>query len=212
MSFSRISKLVALTALGLALSGCVTDPNGPKFGGTKLYSSAVDTKKAETFDPTTNIDTGATIVDDTTQLFLSNAKKLNGYCPSVSILGDTNLYQSYVKGGENNPNKLIYQANITQTARECTELGAETYIKVGVGGRVLGGPKSVDMNKAVLPLRIVVKQDEDVLYSKLHKIPVQLTPPSRSGLFAQVDESIAIPTPQQRNVQILVGFDPGPEK
>ena len=215
VSFSNICKLAAMGALGLSLSGCATGPGGlrmPTFGS----SSADAPQAASTIATTPGVTSSArdvanagTIVDSTTNLILNNAKKINGYCPSVSILGDTNVYQNYARGGEGNPNMLIHQANITQTARECTDMGAEMYIKVGVAGRVLGGPKSTAKDKAVLPLRIVVKQHDKVLYSKLHKVPVMLAPPDRSGLFAKVDEAIAIPMPRERNVQILVGFDSG---
>jgi hypothetical protein len=219
VSFSNICKLAAVGALGLSLSGCITGPGGmkmPSFGNKSTDSQATSPASAPATPGATSsaadVANGGAIVDSTTNLILSNAKNINGYCPSVSILGDTNVYQSYAKGGEGNANMLIHQANITQTARECTNMGAEMFIKVGVAGRVLGGPKSTGKDKAVLPLRIVIKQKDTVLYSQLHKVPVMLAPPDRSGLFAKVDEGIAIPTPRERNVQILVGFDSGPNK
>ncbi|WP_319530920.1 hypothetical protein [uncultured Cohaesibacter sp.] len=191
VSLSRLRDLVALSLVGLSLAGCMT---------TGVQTTANDAANR------------GKVVDETTQLILSNANKLNGYCPSVNILGDTNVYQSYTKGNDGNAHELIYQASITQTARECTSLGAEMFLKVGVGGRVLGGPKSVDNGKATLPLRIVVKQEDKLLYSQLHNVTVALNPPDRSGLFAKVDEAIGIPAPQERNVEILVGFDSGTKK
>ncbi|SNY92027.1 hypothetical protein SAMN04515647_2277 [Cohaesibacter sp. ES.047] len=188
VSLSRLRDLVALSVVGLSLAGCVTD-------GVQTTAS--------------DVSNSGKVVDETTQLVLSNANKLNGYCPTIAILGDTNAYQSYTRGNAGNAHELIYQASITQTARECTSLGAEMFLKVGVAGRVLGGPKSSDNSKAVLPLRIVVKQEDTLLYSQLHKVTVQLNPPDRSGLFAKVDEAIGIPSPQERNVEILVGFDSG---
>ena len=215
VSFSNIYKLAAVGALGLSLSGCITGPGGmkmPSFGRADANDPAAASPAATAPGVTStaqDVSSAGPIVDSTTSLILNNAKKINGYCPSVGILGDTNVYQTYAKGGEGKANMLIHQANITQTARECTAMGAEMYIKVGVAGRVLGGPKSTGKDKAVLPLRIVVKQQDTVLYSQLHKVPVLLAPPDRSALFAKVDEGIAIPTPQERNVQILVGFDSG---
>nr|WP_321454420.1 hypothetical protein [uncultured Cohaesibacter sp.] len=215
VSISNICKLAAVGALGLGLSGCITGPGGmkmPTFGSSNTASPAAASSAPDAPGVTSSardVASGGPIMDSTTNLILNNAKQINGYCPSVSILGDTNVYQTYAKGGDGNANMLIHQANITQTARECTDMGAEMYIKVGVAGRVLGGPKSADKEKAVLPLRIVIKQKDNVLYSKLHQVPVMLAPPDRSGLFAKVDEGIAIPAPQTRDVQILVGFDSG---
>ncbi len=219
VSFSKLMKMSALGALGVGMSlslvGCgstgpagLSMPSMPSFGSK---STSQQTQPAGPGVTSTAQDVAGTgqIVDSTTNLILSNAKKINGYCPTVSILGDTNVYQSFAKGGEGQANKLIHQANITQTARECTDMGAEMYIKVGVAGRVLGGPASVNKDKAELPLRVVVKQKDSVLYSQLHKVPVMLAPPDRSGMFAKVVEGIAIPMPRERDVQILVGFDSG---
>lgn len=184
---------------GLSLPKRASNPTNPDGTTPSITQTATDVAKA-----------GA-IVDPTTQKILANSKKLNAYCPTVSVLGDTNIFQTYERGGEGQPQQLQHQATITQTARECTTLGAEMFIKVGVAGRVLAGPKGQN-SKAVLPLRIVVRQNDDVLYTKLHKVSVKLTPPDRSALFAKVDEAIAIGTPQERNVRILVGFDESAKK
>ena len=201
VSFPPLRDVFVIAAAGLLLAGCASG-----VGGLTLPGSASSSQPAVQ-SSASDVANAGTIMDDTTRIVLSNPKKITGYCPSIGILGDTNIFQSYAKGGDGNAQMLIRQASITQTARECTTLGAEMYIKVGVAGRVLGGPKSTDSSKAVLPLRIVVKQQDDVLNTKLHKVGVALTPPDRSALFAKVDEGIAIPTPNQKNVQILVGFD-----
>ena len=205
VSFPKKSNLIAWAVLGLALTGCAGGFSGLNLPGGDSDSSNQPAIQSSASD----VAKTGPIIDDTTKLILSNPKQLNSYCPPVKILGDTNVYQTFAKGGEGNASMLIHQASITQTARECTTLGAEMFIKVGVAGRVLGGPKSSDTSKANLPLRIVVKQNNDLLYTHLYKIPVTLTPPDRSALFAKVEEAIAIPTPQERNVQILVGFDGG---
>ena len=204
VSFPSLRHSVMFAGLCLALAGCTGTlgnlglPNvqsGPAASNPQARQSASDVAGA------------SGITDETTRLLLSNPKKLTGYCPPVRILGDTNVYQSFDKKHQGSANHMIHQGTITQTARECTTLGAEMYIKVGVAGRVLAGPLG-ENKKAVLPLRIVVRQSgTEVLYTKMHKIPVTLTPPDRSAMFAKVDDGIAIPTPAERNVEILVGFD-----
>ena len=206
VSFPQIRTMAVLSMVGMMLAGCAGGGvNLPGIGRDSANSAANSDVRSTAQD----VSGAGTIVDDTTKIILSNPKKLSGYCPRVSILGETNIYEALSKKptGSNAAQNVVHQATITQTARECTTLGAEMFIKVGVAGRVLAGPKASEASKAILPLRIVVKQRDDVLYTKLHKIPVNLTPPALSALFAKVDEGIAIPTPAEKNVQILVGFD-----
>lgn len=201
--------IVMLAAASLVLSACASGG----IGGLSLPSRSSSTSDTAPSGPqvtqtASDVANVGTVVDPTTQKVLTNSKPIRGYCPQVSILSETNVFRIYERGGEGQAESLKHQATITQTARECTTLGAEMFIKVGVAGRVLAGPKG-QSTKATLPLRVVVRQNDDVLYTKLHKIPVTLTPPDRSALFAKVDEAIAIATPQERNVRILVGFDTG---
>ncbi|TLP45673.1 MULTISPECIES: hypothetical protein [Cohaesibacter] len=204
VSLSKLRAIGAVSALGLLLAGCASGVSLPTFGSKAEKTSSangVEMTQAEAAN-------AGAIVDDTTRMMLSNPKKFAGYCPSVSILGDTNVVQRFDKRGVGSKDQnLIYQGVINQTARECAMLGAEMFIKVGVAGRVLGGPRSTQKTVAELPLRIVVRQQDNILYSKLHKIKVSLNTPDRSALFAKVDSGIAIVTPSERNVQVLVGFD-----
>ena len=206
--FRPVAMTAVGLALGMALTGCVGTGGTGGFSLPKL-SQTQKTNPANTVTSSAQDVAGLDgITDETTRLILSNPKKLSGYCPQVQILDSTNVYRSFARGGEGKAQKLIHQATITQTARECTTLGAEMYIKVGTAGRVLGGPAASDTSTAMLPLRIVVKEGSDkVLYTRLHKIAVKLNPPDRSAFFAKVDENIAIPTPQEHNIVILVGFD-----
>ena len=205
VSFPKLRAIGAVTALSLLLAGCASGGLSlPTFGNSASKTPPTNGVQSTAAD----VANAGSIVDDTTKILLSNPKKLSGYCPRVSILGETNVIEKLdPRGNGTAAQNLIYQGIINQTARECTTLGAEMYIKVGVAGRVLGGPKSTPKTKAALPLRIVVRQQDKVLYSKLHKLSVALSTPDRSALFAKVDEGVAIPTPSERNVQILVGFD-----
>ena len=203
-SLPLVGRMTLVAAMGLALGACASGG----VGGLSLPGSQSSQDSTPAVQQSArDVANAGNVVDQTTMQVLANAKQLSGYCPTVSVLGDTNVFQTYAKGQQGNAQGLIHQATITQTARECTALGAEMFIKVGVAGRVLSGPKGMNSSKAVLPLRIVVRQDDNVLYTKLHKVSVSLTPPDRSALFAKVDEMIAIDSPQERNVKILVGFD-----
>lgn len=208
----RKLKLASLAGMiAVALAGCSGGAGGlsmPSLGG--LGSGSGSEKTAPSVPPTSSaadVANAGSVADRATQLMLSNPKKLTGYCPPIEVLGDTTFYQKFERKHQGDQRYLIYQGVINQTARECTNLGAEMYIKVGIAGRVLAGPKG-ENTKAVLPLRVVIREiDGDILYSKLHKVTAQITPPDRTALFAKIDDAIPIPTPEKQNLKILVGFD-----
>ncbi|MCV6547823.1 MAG: hypothetical protein OIF56_11160 [Cohaesibacter sp.] len=209
---SMLRSLLIAGTLTAGLAGCSGGAGGlsvPSLGGLGAGSKTIHPVEPAPTSSASDIAKTGVITDEATRLMLSNPKKLTGYCPSVSVLGDTTYYQSFERNHDGDQRYLIYQGVITQTARECTNLGAEMYIKVGIAGRVLAGPKG-ETAKALLPIRVVIREvGGDVLYSKLHKVSAQITPPDRSALFAQIDDAIPIPTPDKRNLKILVGFDSG---
>ncbi|MCX5497458.1 hypothetical protein OSH11_22355 [Kaistia dalseonensis] len=103
---------------------------------------------------------------------------------------------------------VIYQASIVNTARECRQGTNGVIVKVGVQGRVVGGPaaKAGTIN---LPLRVVVMQGTDkVLKSELNKVAVNLQAPDFSGDFIKVDDGIEVPvSPGNTDFRIYIGFD-----
>ncbi len=204
--------LAVLGLMSIGLAGCSGGAGGlsmPSLGGLGGGSSKPAEIKPLPTSTAADVANAGSVADQATQLMLSNPKKLTGYCPPVEVLGDTTYYQKFERKHEGDQRYLVYQGVINQTARECTNLGAEMFIKVGIAGRVLAGPKG-ESAKAVLPIRVVIREvDGDILYSKLHKVPAQITPPDRAALFAKVDNAIPIPTPEKQNLKILVGFDSG---
>lgn len=139
------------------------------------------------------------------------ASELLAYCPGVTLRDGTAFFNSYAKGGQDDPSKLMYQSAITDTTRSCTRADGQMTIKVGVAGKVVtgpaGGPGTVNM-----PIRIVVVRGGEVLYTQLHKNVVQVTDPSTATQFVFTDPSVVIPVPTARDVQIFAGFDEGPAK
>lgn len=139
------------------------------------------------------------------------ASELLAYCPGVTLRDGTAFYNSYAKGGQDDPSKLMYQSAITDTTRSCTRADGQMTIKVGVAGKVVtgpaGGPGTVNM-----PIRIVVLRGSEVLYTQLHKNVVQVTDPSTATQFVFTDQNVVIPVPTARDIQIFAGFDEGPAK
>lgn len=138
-----------------------------------------------------------------------------GYCPPISIRAGTESFVSYERGKEGNSNFVIYQGSITQTARECRHAGGGVLnLKIGVAGRVVGGPK-VKAGGATLPIRVAVIKQEGgaVLFSQVYKVPVALTPPNFAADYSQVFDQVTVNlTGADRDLVIYVGFDEGPPK
>jgi len=134
---------------------------------------------------------------------------IQGACPAVSLREGTAYYTSYAKGGDGDPAKIIHQASITDTTRQCRISGDQMIITVVVSGRVVGGPqaKTGDVN---LPLRVVALDGETVLYSELQKHPVAIVEGGPAEQFIYTNASVAFPATASRSAKLYAGFDPGP--
>jgi len=82
-------------------------------------------------------------------------------------------------------------------------------MQIAAAGRVVEGPKGTAGNLE-LPVRVAVRQGEDVPYSQLGKIQVAVSPNAGATQFIFKDEQVAVPAPTSQNLQIFVGFDEGP--
>jgi hypothetical protein len=132
--------------------------------------------------------------------------RITGTCPRVNVLGGAETMLVYETGKQGDPAALRFQGSLTQTARECSLVGENTLIKVGVAGRVLSGPKGAT-GTVTLPVRVAVRRGTDVLYSQLHQVAVNVAPPDFGAAWSKVDEMVSIPAAAADDAQILVGFD-----
>jgi hypothetical protein len=131
------------------------------------------------------------------------------YCPELRIPEGTQLLRRYERGHEEDPDYVIWQASIGNTARECLyDLAGNVTLKIGVSGRVIAGPKG-GAGKVSVPVKIgIVKYRESILASELLALEVTI-PPQGSTVFTQVRE-ITVPSPgTQRDYIIYVGLDVG---
>jgi hypothetical protein len=138
------------------------------------------------------------------------ASELLAYCPKVTLKEDTGYINKYVKGGEDDPAKLTYQASISEVTRSCSRAGGMLTMNVAVAGRVVPGPAGAP-GAVTLPIRIVVTHGEEVQYSQLHNYQVT----SGGGQVQQFvfsDPAVTIPDPTDQGIQVFAGFDAGPPK
>lgn len=135
-------------------------------------------------------------------------------CPQVQVKDGTQMLQVFEKGREGDLTALRFQGSIQRFARECKTDRATgvTSIKVGVSGRFLAGPNGAT-GSSKLPLRIVlVKNGDEVLYSKLHAVDVTIAAGQSSMTWSKVADDLSIPPSATQNYTIYVGFDEGPAK
>ena len=138
------------------------------------------------------------------------ASELLAYCPKVTLKEDTGYINKYVKGGEDDPAKLSYQASISQVTRSCSRAGGMLTMNVAVAGRVVPGPAGVS-GAVTLPIRVVVTHGEEVQYSQLHNYQVAAGG-GQAQQFVFNDPAVTIPNPTDQGIQVFAGFDAGPPK
>lgn len=139
------------------------------------------------------------------------ASELLGYCPKVNLREGTSVLDTYAKGGDGDPAKLIYQASISDVTRSCKRAGGMLDITVGVAGRVVPGP-AAPPGEVTLPVRIVASRGDEVLYSQLNQNTVALGDASVAVQFVFNDPNVSIPDPTTQDISIYAGFDAGPAK
>lgn len=178
---NSFSRLAAALATCAVLAGC----------------TAADTAKV--LNPN-----GGTAIDSVTQ-----APIVQGFCPEVRLREGTAYFRTYARGGEGDPEKVIHQASITETTRQCRTDGTTMTMTVQATGRVLAGPAG-GPGGVVLPVRVVVMAGDEVLYSELQKQTVTLPQGEPTTQFLFTNSKVAFPAASSRAVKIWVGFDPGP--
>lgn len=140
-----------------------------------------------------------------------SAEELRAYCPRVTLRSGTAFYNSYEKGGQDDPAKITYQASISEVTRSCNYGSDMLTMNVAAAGKVVPGPVARD-GSVTMPIRVVVVRGDEVLYSKLHPYAVQIAAKAAATQFVFSDTAVTFPIPSARNVEVLVGFDEGPAK
>lgn len=149
-------------------------------------------------------------IDPKTSATIERIKEseLRAYCPQVTLLDGTAYHTQYEKGGDGDNSRVIHQSTITETTRACKYGEGTISIEVAAAGRVVPGPK-FSGGSVNLPIRVAVKQGDNVIYSQLHRQAVAISG-GAAAQFVMNDNAITIPTPDKQNIQIFVGFDDAP--
>lgn len=135
--------------------------------------------------------------------------ELRAFCPPVELRQGTSFFNTYERGGEQDANRVIYQASIADVSRSCTYNNNVIGVTVAVAGRIVPGPKG-KAGSITMPIRIVLIQDGQVIKSELYRHPVTIGDTIGATQFVFTDTSIQLPGPVSRRTLIYAGYDEGP--
>jgi hypothetical protein len=189
VSGSVVKKIVALGLLA-ALAACSsTDTSG-------LFTSVSKKKESDTAGNDPNI-----VV-------------MQGACPQVYLREGTAVYREYVRGvkkdvqGLADPNKLVIQATLDATTRQCHRTAEGLVVTVVVRGRVITGPSGKD-GTYTLPLRVAATDGDATLYSELTKFQVTVPAGQGSTQFTFTKDNVVLANIGTMT-RLYAGIDEGP--
>ncbi|CCE95100.1 hypothetical protein [Sinorhizobium fredii] len=132
-------------------------------------------------------------------------------CPPVMLRDGTASYRTYAKGGKDDPTKVVYQASLADTTRQCVQSEGSLTVTVVAQGRVVAGPAG-GPGKLTMPIRVAATDGEKTLYSELTQYPVEVPPGSTTTQFVFTKADVTLPAGAGSDAKIFVGFDEGPQK
>lgn len=133
-------------------------------------------------------------------------------CPNVDLRQGAGTLTINNNPKDPSAMQLRYQISVTQTARECSKVGGDLVMRVGVQGRLVLGPAGTP-GSIELPLRYAVVQEgpePKTIYTKLYRVPVSIAEGQSSVAFTHIEEAISLPMPSMAvfdSYVIYVGFD-----
>ena len=133
-------------------------------------------------------------------------------CPNVELRQGAGTLTINNNPKDPSAMQLRYQVSVTQTARECSRVGGELIMRVGVQGRIVLGPAGTS-GTLELPLRYAVVQESPepkTVYTKLYRVPVSIAEGQLNVPFTHIEEGISVPMPSAAafdSYVIYVGFD-----
>jgi hypothetical protein len=198
----HLRTVLALAVAGALLSGC---------GGGSMFGSSGASS-----------DSSPSIGDRFGQLFGSKSQAVGEKapdpaanelaCPPVSIRAGASTFAVGLPGKPATGSDLRYQATITRTARDCTQVGDQISARIGIQGRVITGPAG-NPPTVEIPLRVAVVHggiNEKTIATKVYRTTVTLSEAGNDA-FSLVAEDLLYPIPPGNTGDsyiFYIGFDP----
>jgi hypothetical protein len=137
---------------------------------------------------------------------------VQGACPQVYLREGTAIYRQYARGtkkdpaGMADPEKLVMQATIDQTTRQCVQAPEGLKVTVVARVRVVLGPAGAP-GSFTLPIRVAATDGDTTLYSELSQFQVQVAQGSGQFIFTKPDVLL---TSASGLTRMFAGIDEGP--
>jgi hypothetical protein len=192
---------LALAVAGALLSGC---------GGGSMFGGSSDPNPSPSMS------------DRFGQLFGSKSQAVGEKppdpalnelaCPPVTIRAGASTFAVGLPGKPATGSDLRYQATITRTARDCTQVGDQINARIGIQGRVIAGPAG-NPPTVEIPLRVAVVQSgigEKTIATKVYRTMVTMSDVGNVA-FSLVAEDLSYPVPPGTTGDsyiFYIGFDP----
>lgn len=138
-----------------------------------------------------------------------------GACPQVYLREGTAVYRQYAKGvkkdvqGLADPNKLVIQATLDATTRQCHQTAEGLKVTVVVRGRVITGPSGAD-GTYTLPIRVAATDGDNTLYSELSQFQVSVPPGQGNAQFIFTKDNVILASNPGGLTRLFAGIDEGP--
>jgi hypothetical protein len=189
---------MAVLAAALVLSGC-SSASTPTDTGESASTSRFSRLFSGSASPAAQAAAGGTALD-------------SDDCPTVEIRTGAGTLAIAGKPTEAASTDVRFQLTFTQLARQCTLVGTDIVMKVGVQGRIIvgpaGGPGQVD-----IPLRYAVVREgaaPRTIATKFKRVSADVASGQSNVLFSDVEESLSFPMPSRSELVayvVYVGFD-----
>lgn len=140
---------------------------------------------------------------------------MQGACPQVYLREGTAVYTQYAKGVKKNvqgladPNKLVIQATLDATTRQCRQTDQGLVVTVVVRGRVITGPEGKDGTYS-LPIRVAATDGDQTLYSELTPFEVTIPPGQGNAQFIFTKDNVVLNASAGSLTRLFAGIDEGP--
>src|SRR3546814_13090766 len=99
---------------------------------------------------------------------------------------ETAVHRAYARGGQDNPEKLMYQASLADMTRQCTANETTITINVMAQGRIVAGPAATG-GQVNLPVLVEVLDGDNVVSSQKVSYPVELPATGTQFIFNKAD-------------------------
>lgn len=132
-------------------------------------------------------------------------------CPQVFLLEEGAIRQVYTSGKTGDPERLIYQASLSDMTRACSMNGDTLTVHVMAQGRLVPGPQS-KAGTVNLPIRVSVKDGDGEIFSNVSQVAVNVSPTGEGTQFLYSNPSVSIPNGPggaPKTTIVYLSFDQG---